>query len=439
MSNIIIVGTQWGDEGKGKIVDVFTEFADAVVRFQGGNNAGHTLVVDGEKTILHLIPSGILNSGVYCIIGNGVVIDPEVCLQEIIKVRSKGFLKEDKYLRISELAHVILPYHKRIDLLREERKGSGKIGTTGRGIGPTYEDKMGRMGIRMCELIDEDLLSCRLKAILPEKNLYIEKILGGPSFRFDEVFEPYRDFGRQLAPFVGNTSILLSMMGRKKKNILFEGAQGTSLDVDHGTYPFVTSSNTVSGSACSGSGVGPTAIDGVLGISKAYTTRVGEGPFPTELHDEMGERLQREGGEFGSTTGRPRRCGWIDLVVLRHAVRVNGLTGLVLTKLDILSGIDKLQLCVGYDYQGKILREFPGSIEILKECKPVYDEMRGWKEPLSDIRKMAKLPLAAQRYLKKIEKAAGVAIQMVSVGPSRDQHIFIKNPFKSVELRRQQA
>ncbi len=435
MPSIIIVGSQWGDEGKGKIVDVFTEHADVVVRFQGGNNAGHTLVVDGEKTVLHLIPSGVLTPGVTCVIGNGVVLDPEVCLSELEVLQSRGFLKMPVRkggtppLLISETAHVIFPYHKRIDQLRELRMGSGKIGTTGRGIGPTYEDKMGRMGIRMCELVDPGLLRKRLEAVLPDKNLMIQKILGGEPYTLEEIYEPYRRFGERLKPFVANTSLYLNEVNRKRKNILFEGAQGTELDVDHGTYPFVTSSNTVAGGACCGSGIGPTEIDGVVGISKAYTTRVGGGPFPTELLDETGEWLRKEGGEFGATTGRPRRCGWIDLVVLRHAYRVNGLTGLVITKLDILSGLSEVKLCTAYKYRGILLKEFPGSIDILQECQPVYESMKGWKEPLRGIKKFAKLPVAAQRYLKRIEKAAQVPIVMVSVGPSRDEHIFLKNPF----------
>jgi len=434
MPNIVIVGAQWGDEGKGKIVDVFTEFADVVVRFQGGNNAGHTLVVKGEKTVLHLIPSGALTPNVVCVIGNGVVIDPEVCLEEMEKLQSKGFLKMEKGWRtppllISEHAHVIFPYHKEIDLLREKQKGEGKIGTTGRGIGPTYEDKMARMGIRMGELINEELLKKRLQTVLPEKNNYLEKILGAAPFQLEEIFEKYRQLGKKLASYVTNTSLFLNQSIRKKKNILFEGAQGTSLDVDHGTYPFVTSSNTVAGNACSGSGVGPTAIDGVVGISKAYTTRVGSGPFPTELNDEVGERLRAQGGEFGATTGRPRRCGWLDLVVLRHAARVNGLTGMIITKLDVLSGMETLKVCNSYHYKGKVLKEFPGSADVLEDCKPVYESLKGWKEDLTSIRKIAKLPLNAQRYLKKIEKLADVPIIMVSVGPSRDQQMILKNPF----------
>ncbi len=431
MANVVVVGAQWGDEGKGKIVDVFTEFADLVVRFQGGNNAGHTLVVNGKKTVLHLIPSGILNPGVQCVIGNGVVIDPEVCLEEIRTLKSKGLFKNDRDLAISETAHVILPYHKRIDILREEKKGAGKIGTTGRGIGPCYEDKMARMGIRMCDLIDPELLRKRLEAVLPEKNLYLERILEGPIFTFDEIYGAYVAFGKNLRRYVTNTGILLQEAGRKKKKILFEGAQGTSLDVDHGTYPFVTSSNTVAGNATCGSGIGPTQIQSVIGVSKAYTTRVGSGPFPTELDDSIGEHLRKEGGEFGATTGRPRRCGWLDLVVLRHAVRVNGLTGLVLTKLDILSGLPEIKICVAYKRRGQVLKEFPGSVDILDECEPVYEKMRGWREPLSGVRKIVNLPATARSYLKKIEKVLGVAIIVVSVGPSREEQIFLKNPFRS--------
>ncbi len=428
MPNIIVIGAQWGDEGKGKIVDLFTEEVDVVVRFQGGNNAGHTLVVDGRKTVLHLIPSGILHRGVKCIIGNGVVVDPEICLQEIDEIKAAGYLKNDRDLLISEHAHVILPYHKRIDVLREQRMGAGKIGTTGRGIGPTYEDKVARVGIRMGDLIRPELFAKRLREVLAEKNPYLEKILGGTPFGFDEIYESYVNYGKRLSCYVQDTSLYLQQVIKKKK-ILFEGAQGTSLDVDYGTYPFVTSSNTISGNACAGSGVGPTAIDGVIGVSKAYTTRVGSGPFPTELNDEVGERLRKQGAEFGATTGRPRRCGWLDLVVLRHAVRVNGLTGLVLTKLDVLSGLDRLKICTGYRWKGSILKEMPSSIEVLNECEPVYQEVKGWQEPLSGIRSFKKLPVATQKYIRKIELALGVKLVMVSVGPSRDENIVLKNIF----------
>ncbi len=430
MPNLVIVGAQWGDEGKGKIVDVFTESADYVVRFQGGNNAGHTLVVNGAKTVLHLIPSGILNPKTRCVIGNGVVLDPEVCVSEIKKLRTRGLVRKPESLAISSNAHVIMPYHKTIDRLREEKKGASKIGTTGRGIGPAYEDKIARHGIRMAELISPDLFEKRLRAVLPEKNEYIKTVLGGAGFSEKEILEPYRAYAEYLAPFVTDTTIVLDNAFRKKKNVLFEGAQGTSLDVDHGTYPFVTSSNTVAGNACSGSGVGPTRIDGVIGITKAYTTRVGSGPFPTELNDETGERLRKQGSEFGSTTGRPRRCGWLDLVVLRHAVRVNGLTGLVITKLDILSGFKEIRVCKAYRYQGKILKEFPTSIDVVSACEPIYETMKGWQEPLSGIRKFNKLPMAAQKYLKKIEKDLGVPTLIVSVGPSRDERIFVKDPFR---------
>ncbi len=432
MPAIVVVGAQWGDEGKGKMVDVLTEFADVVVRFQGGSNAGHTLVVKGKKTVLHLIPSGALTSGVICIIGNGVVIDPEVCLQEIESLRQEGHLRKKGSLLISETAHVIFPYHKKIDLLREERKGKEKIGTTGRGIGPCYEDKMARMGIRMCELIDPTFLHKRLETILPEKNLYLEKIFGETSYSFDDIYTAYRDYGQRLKPFVKNTSIVLEeALGRKKK-ILFEGAQGTSLDVDHGTYPFVTSSNTVAGGACAGSGLGPTALRGVVGVSKAYTTRVGSGPFPTELDNDVGKRLQKIGNEFGATTGRPRRCGWLDLVLLRHAVRVNGMTGLILTKLDVLTGLKELKVCTAYRYKGKKIKNFPSVVEILEDCEPQYETLKGWNETISRVRKFHQLPSSVVRYIRYLEKELKVPVIMASVGPSRQENIFIKNPFSSL-------
>lgn len=430
MPNVVIVGTQWGDEGKGKIVDFFSSQAEIVVRFQGGNNAGHTLVTKGEKTVLHLVPSGVLHPGVQCVIGNGVVIDPAVCLEEVRHLKSRGYLATDDQLVISENAHLIFPYHKRMDQLREELRGRGKIGTTGRGIGPAYEDKAGRLGIRMGELIDPELFKRRLEQILPEKNLMIEKVLGGRPFPFAEVFEPYARYGYELKHWVKNVSGLLEEAIHRRKKILFEGAQGTSLDIDHGTYPYVTSSNTVAAMACIGSGIGPKAIDEVVGVCKAYTTRVGSGPFPTELTDGIGKRLQEEGEEFGATTGRPRRCGWLDFVLLRHAVRTNGLTGLVVTKLDILSGFESLPVCVAYRWRGRELREMPASIQVLEECEPVLEELGGWRESLSGIRRRPDLPTSAERYLKKIEEETTVPIIMISVGPSREDTIVIRNPFQ---------
>lgn len=429
MSTVVIVGTQWGDEGKGKIVDFFSGEADVVARFQGGNNAGHTLVVNGEKTVLHLIPSGILHPGVQCVIGNGVVVDPEVLLAEIDLVRKKGFLKKNSDLLISEKAHVIFPYHKRLDLLREEKRGKGKIGTTGRGIGPAYEDKVGRLGIRMGDLIDSNRFRKRLQEILPEKNLYFEKIWGGKSFQFDEVYESYAEFGQRLRPFVGDVATFLQKSFQSGKKILFEGAQGTALDVDWGTYPFVTSSNTVAAAASLGSGLGPRDLNEIIGVCKAYTTRVGSGPFPTELNDATGARLQEAGKEFGATTGRARRCGWLDFVLLRQAVRLNGLTGLVITKIDILSGLDPIQVCTAYRYQGRSLTDFPSSIEVLEQSEPQYRELKGWKESLSGIRNLKDLPPAARDFLKAIEEETGIPIVLVSVGPSRDDNILIRHPF----------
>ena len=433
MPAVVIVGAQWGDEGKGKVVDLLTESADYVVRFQGGNNAGHTLVIDGQKTILHLIPSGVFHKKVICVIGNGVVIDPAVCIEEIALVRMKGCLASNETARlvISEKAHLILPYHKRIDQLREKRLGEGKIGTTGRGIGPAYEDKAARMGIRMGEFIEPDLFRKRLSEVLPEKNLILEKIFGVEPESERSILESLSPLAEQLKPFVGDASLVLQKAIAERKRILFEGAQGTSLDLDHGTYPYVTSSNTVAGQAVCGSGVGPTAIDAVIGVVKAYATRVGSGPFPTELEDDVGRRLQERGGEFGSTTGRPRRCGWLDLVPLRHAVRVNGLTGYLLTKLDILSGLDELEIAIAYDYRGTILNEFPASVEVLKECRPVMKSLQGWRENLTGLRAIESLPDRARAYMKFIEKSMGVPMIGVSIGPSREEHIILKNPLLS--------
>ena len=430
MSNLVILGAQWGDEGKGKIVDLLTPQAHIVVRFQGGNNAGHTLMVDGAKTVLHLLPSGILHSNKTCVIGNGVVIDPSILLSEIVALKKKGYLKKDSQLKISDRAHVIFPHHRFIDQLRETARGNEKIGTTGRGIGPAYEDKVARRGIRMGELMNPLLLKKRLQEILPERNLYLSKVLGGNLLQEDEIYSQSVSLGEQLKKYVCDTSFFLEEQLKKKKHLLFEGAQGTSLDIDHGTYPYVTSSNTVAANACIGSGLGPKSITEVWGVSKAYTTRVGEGPFPTELQDETGEELRRKGNEFGSTTGRSRRCGWLDLVVLRHAVRVNGLTGLVITKLDVLSGIKKLKICVAYQLGSKKIENLPSQVEDLMECKPMYQDFSGWNENLSSVRKLNQLPSNTRKYLKWIEKKLGIPIVLISIGADRAEHILLKNPFR---------
>ncbi|UCD84525.1 MAG: adenylosuccinate synthase, partial [Deltaproteobacteria bacterium] len=403
---------------------------DVIVRFQGGNNAGHTVVIDGEKTILHLIPSGILHPGKRCVIGNGVVVDPKVLLEEIDRLKKRGYLQDDRCLILSENAHLIMPYHCRIDQAREELRGKKKIGTTGRGIGPAYEDKMARSGIRVADLMNERVFNEKLKTVLPEKNKYLSKILGAKRFSFPEVFEPYRKYARKLKKYAANISILLEQEINNNKNILFEGAQGTLLDIDHGTYPFVTSSNTVAGAVCSGAGVGPTRVDSVIGVSKAYTTRVGEGPFPTELKNEIGRKLREDGGEFGSTTGRPRRCGWLDIVLLKYAARINGFDGIALTKLDVLRGLEKVKICTGYRYRGKEFHELPSNLEVFKRCQPIYEECEGWDEETRDVKDLEHLPPAARRYLRRIEELIKKRIVMVSVGAQRDEVILSENPFQ---------
>jgi adenylosuccinate synthase len=416
MPNVVIVGTQWGDEGKGKIVDVLSPRMDAVVRFQGGNNAGHTLVVNGEKVVLHLLPSGILRPGCANVIGNGVVADPVVLLAEIDALRAKGVAIEAANLLISLHAHVIMPYHKTLDKLREMAAGSGKIGTTGRGIGPTYEDKVARRGIRVVDLLDGARLRDRLDEIVPEKNRMICGWYGGDPVDHERLADEYAALGERLRPFAGDAVAFLHRLQSEGKSILFEGAQGTFLDVDHGTYPFVTSSNTVAGAACAGSGVGPTAIDEVVGIAKAYTTRVGSGPFPTEALGDDGERLRATGHEFGATTGRPRRCGWFDAALVRFACRVNGLTRIALTKLDVLSGLDRIPVCVAYEGTDGV----PGALE---EARPVWEEMPGWKQDISGCRSRAELPAAARAYVDRLQQLSGVPIELVSVGPDRAQTI----------------
>jgi adenylosuccinate synthase len=429
MANVVIVGAQWGDEGKGKVVDIYTEFADDVVRYQGGNNAGHTLVVNNEKVILHLIPSGILHPGKRCIIGNGVVLDPEVFINEVNNLKSRGRLEDDSCLLLSGSLHLIMPYHKRMDIAREAKSGERKIGTTGRGIGPCYEDKIARRGVRLTDLLDKDRFARKLRENLEERNFILEKYLGVQPFTFEEIYDQYTDFADILRKYAADTAMVLHQDIKAGKKILFEGAQGTMLDIDYGTYPFVTSSSTCAGGACTGTGVSPREIHEIIGISKAYVTRVGSGPFPTELEDENGEKLREAGHEFGSTTGRPRRCGWFDAPVVRYAVRVNGLTGLALTKLDVLSGFDRIKICTGYQYMGKIVDELPASLEIINDCLPVYEEMPGWCTDISGVKTLADLPVQARNYLRRLEELVHCPIVLVSVGARREDTLLLKNPF----------
>jgi len=429
MANIVVIGMQWGDEGKGKIVDLLTEFADVVVRFQGGNNAGHTVVVGQETVILHLVPSGALYGGKKCVIGNGVVVDPGVLLSEIDELKKRGHLKEDDQLMVSEDAHLILPYHRRMDVARERLKGEGKIGTTGRGIGPAYEDKVAREGIRVGDLMDEDVFRAKLKANLEAKNPCLETCLQDKGFDLEEIYREYTGYAAQLKKYVNNTSLFIDRQMKSGRHILFEGAQGTHLDVDHGTYPFVTSSNTVAGGACTGAGVGPTRITEVLGVSKAYTTRVGGGPFPTELKDAVGEKIREYGREYGATTGRPRRCGWLDIPLLKDSIRLSGITGIALTKMDVLNDFDPIRICTGYKIEGRLVEEVPSPLKALQGCEPVYEEMPGWKAELRGARKFAELPPKARAYVKRVEELAGAEVALVSLGERRDETILRRNPF----------
>lgn len=429
MPNAVIVGVQWGDEGKGKIVDILAEFADIVVRFQGGPNAGHTVVVGNDKIILHQIPSGILHTGSRCIIGNGVVLDIETLLSEIQELKSRGHFLDDAALLISEEANLIMPYHKRIDIARELKKGKDKIGTTGRGIGPAYEDKTARRGIRVIDIFNDAAFEYKLKTILEEKNWYLSQYFKENVFSLKEIFEQFTRLRTAIKPYVTNTSLFLSEALKQGKRVLFEGAQGAMLDVDHGTYPFVTSSNTVSAQAAIGSGVGPKYLERVIGISKAYTTRVGGGPFPSELKDEQGNYLREKGGEYGSTTGRPRRCGWFDLVAARHSIRINGMTHLALTKLDVLSGLKSIKVCTGYRYKDALRTEVSADVSVLEKCEPVYEELEGWSEDIRTVKTMESLPKAARKYIEFIEYQTGVPVTILSLGNRRDEVILLKNPF----------
>jgi adenylosuccinate synthase len=430
MANVVVVGTQWGDEGKGKIVDLLTRYADYIVRFQGGNNAGHTLVVDGKKFIFHLIPSGILYEDKQCFIGNGVVLDPGVLLEEMDKLAAGGRTVTPARLTISERAHLIMPYHKLLDLGSEASKKKGaKIGTTGRGIGPCYGDKVLRCGIKAGDLLDRDLFRDKLQANIEEKNRIIIDHYQGNPVSFDEIYDEFQAYTEKLAPYIANVSVKLDEGRRAGKHILFEGAQGTQLDIDHGTYPFVTSSNVVAGNACTGSGFGPAHIDAVIGILKAYTTRVGEGPFPTELFDETGDALQKKGGEFGATTGRKRRCGWLDAVVANEAVRLNSITGLAITKLDVLSGHKTLKIATSYQAEGKTFTAMPGNIRTAQKLQPSYEEMPGWDEDISSVRSVDDLPRSARDYVRRIEDLTGTPVMLLSVGPDRAETLLLNNPF----------
>jgi adenylosuccinate synthase len=428
-NSVVVVGLQWGDEGKGKIVDMISAQADIVARFQGGNNAGHTLVVDGRQTVLHLIPSGALHASTVCVIGGGVVVDPSALVEELEKLRALGHLVEDSRLLVSQECHLILPYHKAIDLAREQQRGKGKIGTTGRGIGPAYEDKAARVGLRMIDLLDEDHFRARLHEILAEKNAYLRGMLGGKVLDYDAMVDGLVESGRRLRPHIVDTSRYLCDALSAGRKVLFEGAQGIMLDVDHGTYPFVTSSNTAAGAVTSGAGVPPTLVGSVIGISKAYTTRVGSGPFPTELDGPLGDRLREEGGEFGATTGRPRRCGWLDACILRKSVRISGVDMIALTKLDVLSGLGALKICTGYELDGKTLDEPVALCDALERALPIYEDHPGWDERVEEVDSVDALPANARAYVRRIEELVGVPIGILSYGPARDQTLELRPPF----------
>jgi adenylosuccinate synthase len=431
MPGIVIVGAQWGDEGKGKVTDLLAEQAAAVIRFQGGNNAGHTIVRGAEQWKLHLIPSGILYPGKLCVIGNGVVIDPRVLSDEIAALRARGV--DVSGLRISANAHLIMPYHLLLDSAREARLGKLQIGTTRRGIGPCYADKADRLGIRVQDLLDEKILKKKIAAALEPKRLALRPFVKDPSLDLHAMTEEYMTYGHRLEQHIADTARLTWELLDEDRTVIFEGAQAAMLDIDHGTYPFVTSSNTVAGAACAGAGVGPRDIDEIWGVTKAYATRVGAGPFPTEVPDDIGETLRERGGEWGTTTGRPRRTGWLDLVSLRYAARLNSLTALAMTKLDVLSGFERLPVCVRYrGAEGAVFDHFPYHQSVLHHATPEYEEMPGWEEDLSECRSEADLPAAAREYIEMISDATGVPVALVSVGPARDQVIWTGAGVRSV-------
>ncbi|MBU4376476.1 MAG: adenylosuccinate synthase [Candidatus Omnitrophica bacterium] len=423
MPNTVLIGAQWGDEGKGKIIDILSEKSDVIIRFQGGNNAGHTVVIDEEEFILHLIPSGILHKGRVCVIGNGVVVDPEALLEEIEMLKKRD-IDVDRSLIISDQVHVIFPYHKLLDELREQKKKADKIGTTKRGIGPCYADKASRCGIRMTDLLNPEKFKEKLKFNIDEKNAILRTLYSHSGFSLDDMYHKYTDYGKKVSKYLQNVPLYLNTAIEKGKSLLFEGAQGTLLDIDHGTYPYVTSSSATAGGACTGTGVSPINIDKVVGVAKAYTTRVGEGPFPTEFGPELMNKIRKKGKEFGATTGRPRRCGWLDAVILKHAVMINGITELALTKLDVLDDTDTIKVCVAYKCGGKTLKNFPGNMETLSACEPVYEELPGWNADISAITKYRQLPGKARKYIAYISKLVNRKISMVSVGSERKQTLI---------------
>ncbi|HHY74914.1 MAG TPA: adenylosuccinate synthase [Bacillus bacterium] len=419
MSSVVVVGAQWGDEGKGKITDFLSQNAEVVARYQGGNNAGHTIVFGGKKYKLHLIPSGIFYSDKICVIGNGMVIDPKALVTELQYLHGEGVSTDN--LRISNRAHVILPYHLKLDELAEESKGANKIGTTKKGIGPAYMDKAARVGIRIADLLDRDEFEKKLTQNLEEKNRVLEKLYDSEGFKLEDILDEYYNYGQQFAKYVCDTSVVLNDAIDEGRRVLFEGAQGVMLDIDQGTYPFVTSSNPVAGGVTIGSGVGPSKINHVVGVCKAYTTRVGDGPFPTELHDEIGHQIREVGREYGTTTGRPRRVGWFDSVVVRHARRVSGMTDLSLNSIDVLTGIETLKICVAYKYKGEVIEEFPASLKVLSECEAVYEEMPGWTEDITGVKKLDELPANARHYVERVSQLTGIPLSIFSVGPDRNQ------------------
>ncbi|MBM7645509.1 adenylosuccinate synthase [Scopulibacillus daqui] len=427
MSSVVVVGAQWGDEGKGKITDYLSGHAEVVSRYQGGNNAGHTIVFNGKKYKLHLIPSGIFYKEKICVIGNGVVVDPKALVKEIKYLHDNGISTDN--LRISNRAHLILPYHIKLDIAAEESKGSNKIGTTRKGIGPAYMDKAARVGIRMADLLEPDTFKEKLEKNLEEKNRLLEKVYETDGLRLEDILDEYLGYGEEIKSYVCDTSVVLNDALDQGKRVLFEGAQGVMLDIDQGTYPFVTSSNPVAGGVTIGSGVGPSKIQHVVGVAKAYTTRVGDGPFPTELNNEIGDRIRDIGNEYGTTTGRPRRVGWFDSVVVRHARRVSGMTDLSLNCIDVLSGLDTVKICVAYKYNGKIIEEFPASLNVLSQCEPVYEEMPGWKEDITNAKTLSDLPENARHYVERVSQLTGIPLSIFSVGPDREQTRLVRGVF----------